>query len=62
MIWWLKYAIWNEYHRFCHTAYNSYTGHLVCIDEGSTFLYDKYADARTIEKHIHIDLLDAKGR
>lgn len=46
MFWWLKYALWTEYHRFCHTAYNSYTGHMVCIDEGSTFLYDDHPAAR----------------
>jgi hypothetical protein len=47
MLWWLRYILWEEYHRYCHTAYNSYTGHLVCLTDNSRFLYDDQPAART---------------
>jgi hypothetical protein len=45
MLWWLKYAIWSEYHRFCYVAYDSYSGYLVCLTDNKRFLYDDHPAA-----------------
>lgn len=45
MWWWIKYALWNEYHRHCDVFYNSKTGYLVCVTDDKEFLYDDHPAA-----------------